>query len=205
MVIDNDIASIKRAIDYIEHIHQIYTDIWIDIAILIDVIESITNKTLLNSHKELEKSILNKSMRPDCMHVMHCAPLMIKSLISMCAHLCCGYSWNCINFHDIYVALNSGFYFEDSKIMVKNLRELPLIVEETMQSMPNPEGIILVIIAPDVFNLSIWSACMSILAGFIDDGDDIRSPPNIACYCNIQPGNEQGFHLGVVFNKLPVK
>jgi hypothetical protein len=202
MVIDNEAAAIKRAIEYISHINQKCSGIEVLGIMMVDPLDSTLSEELVGLHEKI------KEATSACfIQVNQCTPMMIESLIAMYAHLYCGFSISCIELQDLSDTLKSGYYFEASKVAAATVFELPFAAYQAADKISiaanefsKVEGLVLVIVSNGEFtDLSVFTACVDILKGFAHE--DI----NLVFHTNIQPENAHSIHLGAVFKELRVK
>jgi hypothetical protein len=202
MVIDNEAAAIKRAIEYISHVNQAWAGMEVLCIIMVDPIDSSLNEELVGLHEEI-KEVTSAYF----IQVNQCSPKMIESLIAMYAHLYCGFSITCLELQDLSDTLKSGCHFEASQVAATTVFELPYAVYQAAEKISHVanefskvEGLVLVIVSNEEFtDLSIFTACVDILKGYAHK--DI----NIVFHTNIQPENTHSVHLGAVFKELRVK
>lgn len=202
MVIDNEATAIKRAIEYISHVNQISVDVEVLGIMLVDSINSTLSEELVGLHEKIKEVTLTSFIQ-----VNQCEPMMIESLIAMYAHLYCGFSITCLDLEDLSNTLQSGCYFEASKVAATTVFELPFAVYQATENISlvanefsKVEGLVLVIVSnEELVDLSVLTACVDMLKGFAHK--DI----NVIFHTNIQPENTHSIHLGAVFKELRVK
>jgi len=202
MVIDNEASAIKRAIEYISHVH--HTSIGVEILgiILVDSINSTFSEELVGLHEKITE-ITSASF----VQVNQCEPMMIQSLIAMYAHLYCGFSITCLELQDLFSTLNSGYYFQASKVTATTVFELPYAVHQAADNIrlaangfSKAQGLALVIISnEELVDLSVLTACVDILKGIV------QKEINLVFHTNIQALNSPSILLGASFSELTIK
>ncbi len=199
MLIDNDAAAIKRALEYIYHVNQVCNGVEVLGILMVDTIDSTLNEELISLHEEIKKVTAATFIQ-----VNHCSPIMIESLIAMYAHLYCGFSITCLDLQDLSDTLSSGYFFEASQVAATTVFELPFAVYQAAENISlvanefsKVEGLVLVIVSNEEFaDLSVFTACVDMLRGFAQK--DI----NVVFHTNIQPENSHSIQLGAVFKEL---
>jgi hypothetical protein len=197
IIIDNDISTIKKTIEFFRLFKATYGEVDILGIVIVDSLNTVFNDDWIELHKQLQ-AITSAGF----MHVNYCPPETIESLISMYNHMFCGFSIACAEFSDVYTILSSGYHFDASQVTVSTTDELPFAVYQAFDNirysigeLTELQGFSLIIISDDEFSLSLFEACSNMLKGCINTDVEFISSTNI------KERNKHSIQLGAVFNK----